>query len=42
MDSDKVMVFEEGKIIEFGEPQELLNNTEGKFYSLAKQAMSVK
>ncbi|XP_006880098.1 PREDICTED: canalicular multispecific organic anion transporter 1 [Elephantulus edwardii] len=37
MDSDKVMVLDNGKIIEFGSPEELLKNS-GPFYFMAKES----
>lgn len=37
MDSDKIMVLDNGKIIEYGSPEELLSNT-GPFYLMAKEA----
>ncbi|XP_055108074.2 ATP-binding cassette sub-family C member 2 [Symphalangus syndactylus] len=37
MDSDKVMVLDNGKIIEYGSPEELLQ-TPGPFYFMAKEA----
>lgn len=38
MDADKIMVMEAGEIVEFGEPQVLLKNTEGHFYKLSQQS----
>lgn len=37
MDSDKIMVLDNGKIVEYGSPEELLSNT-GPFYLMAKEA----
>ncbi|XP_040848249.1 ATP-binding cassette sub-family C member 2 [Ochotona curzoniae] len=37
MDSDKIMVLENGNIIEYGSPEELLDN-QGPFYLMAKEA----
>lgn len=37
MDSDKVLVMDEGSAIEFNHPYILLQNQEGIFYSLVKQ-----
>ncbi|XP_057593148.1 ATP-binding cassette sub-family C member 2 [Hippopotamus amphibius kiboko] len=37
MDSDKVMVLDNGKIVEYGSPEELLKNT-GPFYLMAQEA----
>ncbi|XP_011906852.1 PREDICTED: canalicular multispecific organic anion transporter 1 isoform X2 [Cercocebus atys] len=37
MDSDKVMVLDNGKIVEYGSPEELLQ-TPGPFYFMAKEA----
>nr|XP_035921009.1 canalicular multispecific organic anion transporter 1-like [Halichoerus grypus] len=37
MDSDKIMVLDNGKIVEYGSPQELLRNS-GPFYLMAKEA----
>nr|AAF61707.1 canalicular multispecific organic anion transporter cMOAT [Mus musculus] len=37
MDSDKVMVLDSGKIVEYGSPEELLSNM-GPFYLMAKEA----
>jgi len=36
MDSDKIMVLEEGRIVEFDNPQKLLDNPTTVFHSLAK------
>ncbi|XP_073760424.1 ATP-binding cassette sub-family C member 2 isoform X3 [Callorhinus ursinus] len=36
MDSDKIMVLDNGKIVEYGSPQELLRNS-GPFYLMAKE-----
>ncbi|XP_004616472.1 ATP-binding cassette sub-family C member 2 [Sorex araneus] len=37
MDSDRVMVLDKGQIVEFGSPEELLQN-DGPFHSMAKEA----
>lgn len=37
MDSDKIMVLDSGKIVEYGSPEELLSKT-GPFYCMAKEA----
>uniref|UniRef100_A0A8C6RER0 ATP-binding cassette, sub-family member 2 n=1 Tax=Nannospalax galili TaxID=1026970 RepID=A0A8C6RER0_NANGA len=37
MDSDKIMVLDNGKIVEYGSPGELLSNS-GPFYFMAKEA----
>lgn len=37
MDSDKIMVLDNGELKEFGEPQELLKNEDGIFYLLCKE-----
>ncbi|XP_028632028.1 canalicular multispecific organic anion transporter 1 [Grammomys surdaster] len=37
MDSDKIMVLDNGKIVEYGSPEELLSNP-GPFYLMAKEA----
>ncbi|XP_006210591.2 ATP-binding cassette sub-family C member 2 isoform X1 [Vicugna pacos] len=37
MDSDKVMVLDQGKIVEYGSPEELLKNP-GPFYLMAQEA----
>ncbi|KAJ3620808.1 hypothetical protein MTP99_004726 [Tenebrio molitor] len=34
MDSDKILVMDSGRVAEFGEPQQLLQDTDGMFYSL--------
>ena len=38
MDSDRVMVLDQGKLIEFDSPDNLLRNPGTVFYSLAKEA----
>lgn len=38
MDSSRIMVLSEGKIVEFDSPTKLLTNTKGIFYSMAKDA----
>ncbi|XP_044746017.1 ATP-binding cassette sub-family C member 4-like [Coccinella septempunctata] len=35
---DKVLVMEEGELVEFGSPKELLKNQNGVFYSMAQKA----
>ena len=42
MDSDKVVVMEEGRVKEMDSPQNLLRNQESLFYSLAKEAGLIK
>lgn len=37
MDSDKVMVMEAGRMVEFDHPHKLLANTEGHFYKMVAQ-----
>ncbi|MEJ1276351.1 ATP-binding cassette sub-family C (CFTR/MRP) member 6 [Cricetulus griseus] len=37
MDSDKIMVLDSGKIVEYGSPEELMSKT-GPFYLMAKEA----
>lgn len=37
MDSDKVLVMDFGKIIEFDHPYRLLKNTNGFFYKMVEQ-----
>uniref|UniRef100_F6VW89 ABC-type glutathione-S-conjugate transporter n=1 Tax=Equus caballus TaxID=9796 RepID=F6VW89_HORSE len=37
MDSDKIMVLDNGRIVEYGSPEELLKNS-GPFYLMAKEA----
>lgn len=37
IDSDKIVVLSEGRVIEFASPSELLKDKESAFYSLAKQ-----
>ncbi|CAH2351792.1 bile pigment transporter 1 [[Candida] railenensis] len=36
-DSDKILVLDKGKVSEFGPPDELLQNTEGIYYSFCKE-----
>ena len=38
MDSDKVIVLDKGEISEFDSPENLLNNPQSAFYSMAKDA----
>lgn len=38
MDSDKILVMDAGMVAEFGPPQELLKNTNGKFYGFVKSS----
>ncbi|CAG2240979.1 ABCC1 [Mytilus edulis] len=38
MDYDRIMVLDKGEIMEFDSPNELLKNTDGLFYQLAKDA----
>ncbi|XP_026080611.1 canalicular multispecific organic anion transporter 1-like isoform X1 [Carassius auratus] len=38
LDSSRVMVLDSGKIVEFDSPRVLLNNKQGHFYSMAKDA----
>jgi ABC-type multidrug transport system fused ATPase/permease subunit len=38
IDYDKIMVLDKGEVSEFGEPQTLLKNKSGIFYSLCKEA----
>jgi len=38
MDSDRIMVFHEGNIVEFDSPENLLKNPNSAFYRLAKEA----
>ena len=42
MDSNRVMVLDQGKIIEFDSPQNLLSNSESHFFGMAKNAGLVK
>lgn len=38
LDSDRILVLERGQVAEFASPKKLLNDTESKLYSLAKDA----
>lgn len=38
MDSDKVIVLDKGKIVEYDSPARLLENVNGIFYGMAKDA----
>lgn len=38
MDSDRVIVLDKGQISEFAPPQDLLQNKNSAFYSMAKDA----
>ncbi|KAJ6639011.1 Multidrug resistance-associated protein 1, partial [Pseudolycoriella hygida] len=38
MDSDKVIVLDQGKVLEFGSPKELLQNEMSTFYGMAKES----
>jgi ATP-binding cassette subfamily C (CFTR/MRP) protein 1 len=38
MDSNRVMVLDQGQIVEMASPQELLANKNSIFYSMAKNA----
>ncbi|ORY04586.1 metal resistance protein YCF1 [Basidiobolus meristosporus CBS 931.73] len=38
LDSDRVLVLDQGKIVEFDSPKTLLNDSSSKFYGLAKEA----
>lgn len=37
MDSDKLLVLSEGRVVEFDSPKQLVHNTEGYFYKLVRQ-----
>ncbi|XP_076093490.1 ATP-binding cassette sub-family C member 3-like isoform X1 [Mytilus galloprovincialis] len=41
MDYDRIMVMDKGMIVEFDEPENLLKNVDGTFYSMAKDARLV-
>jgi ATP-binding cassette, subfamily C (CFTR/MRP), member 1 len=38
MDSDRILVLDKGKVVEFDNPEKLLSDTSSIFYSLAKEA----
>ena len=38
IDADKIMVLDQGSILEMGTPSELLDNEQSMFHSLAKSA----
>lgn len=38
IDSDRVMVLDKGEVVELDSPQQLLNNTQSIFYSMAQDA----
>ena len=38
MDSDKILLLDSGKVLEFEEPAKLLANHDSKFYAMAKEA----
>lgn len=38
MDSDKILVLDKGRLVEFDTPKNLLNDENGKFYNMAKQS----
>ncbi|KAJ3620183.1 hypothetical protein MTP99_004163 [Tenebrio molitor] len=40
MDSDKILVLESGRIVEFGTPDALLQNVNGFFYNYVKKMNS--
>jgi ATP-binding cassette subfamily C (CFTR/MRP) protein 4 len=41
MDSDKILVMDSGRVAEFGEPQQLLQDSDGMFYSLVTRNSKV-
>lgn len=41
LDYDRVLVLDQGKLVEFDSPRTLLDNPQSKFYSLAKDAKIV-
>jgi ATP-binding cassette subfamily C (CFTR/MRP) protein 4 len=41
MDSDKILVMDAGRVVEFGEPQQLLHNANGIFYSLVTRNSNI-
>jgi ATP-binding cassette subfamily C (CFTR/MRP) protein 4 len=39
MDSDKIMVMDSGRVVEFGDPKELLENPDGHFYRYVSSSL---
>ncbi|RAW20912.1 hypothetical protein PC110_g22646, partial [Phytophthora cactorum] len=37
LDSDRILVLSDGRVVEFDSPRELVKNTNGVFYALAKE-----